>query len=112
ALPAQRQRHLALAFDQVEGGEMRADCLSEPLRVDHLLALISRLQHLQIAPRQELAGFGDVAGIAAELHAVFGGAERGGADALAGWQQRPRQRAGIEAAPYGAAEAAPHVAEV
>src|SRR5262249_45369710 len=37
-LPAQRERHLALAFDEIEGGEMRADRLGELVRIDALLA--------------------------------------------------------------------------
>ena len=82
--PAQRERHLALALDEIEGDEMRADRLGELIRIDTLLADIGRLQNLQIASRQKLAGLADIAGIAAELHAVFGGSERGGADALAG----------------------------
>ena len=46
------------------------------------------------------------------MHAVFGGPKGGGADAFAGRQQRPWQRAGIDPPPNGAAEPAPHVAEV
>ena len=53
-----------------------------------------------------------VAGVAGELHAVFGGAERGGADAFAGRQQRPGQRAGVDALADRLAEPAAHVAEV
>src|SRR5262249_42285380 len=68
--------------------------------------------NLQIASRQKLAGLADVAGIAAELHAVFGGSERGGADALAGREQRPWQRTGIDARADRTAETASHVAEV
>src|SRR4030042_1351521 len=47
----------------------------------------------KLLPRQQLPGIGDEAGIAGELHAVFGGTERGGADTLARGQQRPGQRA-------------------
>src|SRR5262249_62210994 len=54
----------------------------------------------------------DVAGIAAELHAVCGGPERGCADALAGREQRPWQHAGIDARADRATEPASHVAEV
>src|SRR5262245_39323026 len=91
---------------------MRADRLGELIRIDTLLADIGRLQNLQIASWQKLAGLADVAGIAAELHAVLGGAERGRADALAGREQRPWQRAGIDARADRAAETASHVAEV
>ena len=73
---------------------------------------IGRLQHLQIAPRQQRARIGDGAGVAGKLHAVFGGAERGGADAFAGRQQRPGQRAGVEPLAQRVAEPAAHVAEV
>ena len=73
---------------------------------------IGRLQHLQIAARQQRAGIGDGAGVAGKLHAVFRGAERGGADAFAGRQQRPGQGAGVEALAHRVAEPAAHVAEV
>src|SRR5207245_5441258 len=102
--PAQCERHVALAFDEIEGGEMRSDRLGDLIRIDALLADIGRLQNLQIASRQKLAGLGDVAGITAELHAVFGGPERGCTDALAGREQRPWQRAGIDARTDCAAE--------
>src|SRR5262249_25318491 len=92
-LPAQRKRHFALALDQIEGGEVRADRFGELVGVDRFLAEVRRLQNLEITPRQKLARFRDVAGISTELHAVFGGAERGGADALAGGDKRPGQRA-------------------
>src|SRR5581483_704531 len=49
------------------------------------------LQDLEIAARQELAGVADVAGVARELHAVLGGAERRRADAFAGRKKGPRQ---------------------
>ena len=52
-----------------------------------------RLHDLQIAARQQRAGIGNGAGVAGKLHAVFGGAERGGANAFAGRQQRPWERA-------------------
>src|SRR6516165_2582834 len=52
APPAQRERHLALALDEIEGGEMRADRLGELIRIDTLLADIGRLENLQIASRQ------------------------------------------------------------
>src|SRR5499427_3955160 len=80
---------------------MRADRLGELIRIDALLADIGRLQNLQIASWQKLAGLADVAGIAAELHA-----------ALAGREQRPWQRAGIDARADRAAETASYVAEV
>ena len=91
---------------------MAADRVGERLRVDDLLALKRRLDDLQIAPRQQPARIGDVAGVAAELHAVGRSAQRGGADAFAGRQQRPGQRAGIDAPAYGVAEPASHVAEI
>ena len=77
---------------------MLPDRLGKRRRVDHLTAFIGRLQHLQVPPRQQLARLGNVAGIAGELDAVFGGAERRRADAFAGRQHRPRQGAGIELA--------------
>ena len=112
AKPAQRQRDLGLAFDEVESGEMPANRRRELVGIDCFLADIGRLQHLQIAPRQERAGIGDGAGVAGKLHAVFGSAQRRGADAFAGRQQRPGQRAGVEALAHRVAEPASHVAEV
>src|SRR6516165_5478802 len=110
--PAQRQRHLALAFYEIERREMRTDGSGEALGVNDLAAFAARLQHLHIAPRQELAGFGDVAGVAVELHAVLGGAERGRANALARRQARPWQVARIDAPANGEAQPAAHVAEI
>ena len=111
-LPAQRKRDLALALDQVEGGEVGADRLGKRSRVNLLFADEGRLQHLEIAPRQELARLGNIAGIAGELHAVLRGTERSSADTFAGRQERPRQRAGIDADADRASEPAAHVAEV
>ena len=54
----------------------------------------------------------DVAGIAGKLHAVFGGAERRGADAFAGRQYRPREAPAVDARADGAAEPRSHIAEV
>src|ERR1700730_120960 len=112
ASPTQRQGHLALAFDEIKSGEMRTDGLGQYRRIDHLAALISGLQDLQIAPWQQFARLGDVAGIAAELDAVLGCTERGRPNAFAGRQHRPRQRAALNAAMESAAEAAPHIPEV
>jgi len=56
ASPTERQGHLALAFDEIKSGEMRTDGLGQCLGIDHLAALISRLQDLQIAPWQQFAG--------------------------------------------------------
>src|SRR6185437_8784120 len=75
-------------------------------------ALERRLQHLKIAPRQQCAGRGDVAGIAGELNRVFGSAERGGADAFASRQHRPRKRTLLDALADGAAEPRAHIAEI
>src|SRR5262245_43666864 len=81
-LPAQSERHLTLAFDQIEGGEVRLDCLGKRGRIDDVLALVGRLQHLQIPPRQQLTWLRDVARIARELHAVFRSPQRSGTDAF------------------------------
>ena len=59
-----------------------------------------------------IPGIGDEARIAAELHAVFGGAERGRADAFAGRQQRPRELALGDLAPDRGAEPPAEVAEI
>ena len=91
---------------------MAADRCRKLVRVDGLIADERRLQHLQIAPRQQYAGVGDGRGVAGELHAVFRGAKRGGADAFAGRQQRPGQGAGVESPPERVPEPASHVAEV
>src|SRR5262249_49487665 len=71
ALPAERERELTLAIRYVERGEMAADRRGKLFRVDDLLAHIWRLQHLQIAPRQQRGRARDVARVAAELHAVL-----------------------------------------
>src|SRR5947207_8652032 len=89
ALPAEGERDLALLLD-VEGDDVAADRLRDLLRIDGLLADVRRLQDLQIAARQQHAGRRDVTRVAAELHAVFGRAQRGGADAFVRRQQRPR----------------------
>src|SRR4051812_474168 len=60
-LPAQSESHLALAFDQVEAGEVRLDRLGERCGIDDVLALEARLQHLQVPPRQQLARLRNVA---------------------------------------------------
>ena len=112
ATPAQGKRDVGFAIDQVERGEVRADRGRELVGIDRLFADIGRLQHLQIAPRQQRARIGDGAGVPGELHAVFGSTERGRTDALAGGKQRPRQRAGVEPLAQRLAEAAAHVAEI
>ena len=89
-----------------------ADRGGELVGIDGLAALKRRLQHLKIAPRQQRAGRRDVAGIAGELHAVFGSAERGGADAFARRQHRPAERATVDTLADGAAEPRAHVAEI
>src|SRR5712691_789771 len=111
ALPAEGERDLALLLD-VEGDDVAADRLRDLLRIDGLLADVRRLQDLQIAARQQRAGRRDVARVAAELHAVFGRAERGGADAFVRGQQRPGKRPGVDAGADGTAEAAAEVAEI
>src|SRR5258708_15767150 len=90
---------------------MRADLFGEPVRIDDLVADIGGWQNLQIPSRQKLSGLGDVAGIAAELHAVFRSPKSGGADAFARRAQRPWQRTRIDTRPNGAPEPASHVAE-
>src|SRR5882672_5055274 len=112
ALPAQRERGLGLALDQVESREVGADGASERVGVDALAAGVVRLQHLQVAPRQKRARVGDVDGVAGELHAVLGRAERGGADALARRQQRPGQGTRVELVAQRQPEQPAHIAEV
>src|SRR5262249_18569572 len=75
-------------------------------------AFIGRLQNLQVAPWQELTRLGDIAGVAAELHAVLGGPERGGTNAFAGRQQRPRQCVIVDTAADRAPEPPTHIAEI
>src|SRR5215470_8897210 len=111
-LPAQCQGDLALAFDQIEGGEVRFDRFGECRGIDDVLALVGGLQHLQIPSWQQLAWLGDVAGIAGELNAVFGSAERGGSDALAGGEQRPGQCTLVDLTPDRLTQPATHVAEI
>src|SRR5262249_62236698 len=62
--------------------------------------------------RQYLARRGNVAGIAGKLYAVFGSAERGRANALAGGQDRPGQGVAVNARANGAAERAAESAEI
>ena len=112
-MPGQRSASaISRSPSDVERRDVAADRRGELVGIDGLLADERRLQHLQIAPRQQRAGRRDVAGIAGELHAVFGGAERGGADAFAGRQHRPGQRARVDALADGAAEPRAHVAEI
>src|SRR6266545_4004523 len=91
---------------------MRLDRLSECGGIDDVRALVGRLQHLQIPSRQQLAWLRDVARIAGELDAVFGGAQRSCSDALASSKQRPWQRALVDLAPDGLAEPQTHVTEI
>src|SRR5512141_552695 len=71
-----------------------------------------RLQHLQVAPRQELARLRHEHRVARKLHAVLGSAESRGADALAGGQQPPGQAPRLQSLLKGETQTAPEVAEV
>ena len=84
AAPAESERHLGLPLDHVEGGEMLADRRGNLARIESARQVNVRLHHLQVLARQKLARLRHVHRVAGELHAVLGGAERGGADALAG----------------------------
>src|SRR5262245_45501644 len=112
AAPAQRERYLTGTFLQIEIGEVAAYGAGKLRRNDLLAAFVGWLQHLQVLARQQVAGARDVDGVAGELHAVLGCSDRGGADTLPGRQQRPRQRAFIEAARDGRAQQLSHVAEL
>src|SRR5262249_38054284 len=111
-LPAQSECDFALALDEIESREMGADRVREPVCIDHLVTDTGGLQNLQVPSRQKLARFGDVAGVAAELHAIFGGPEGGSTDAFPGRRERQWQRPEIDPCPNGAAEPAAHIAEV
>ena len=106
-MPGQRKASAtSRSSADVEGDEMGADRPGE-LSGSMSSRCERRLQHLQIAPRQQHAGRRDVARVAGELHAVFRGAERGGADAFARRQQRPGQRARSDASRGWRGPAAP-----
>ena len=112
-MPVQRSASaISRSVSTVERRHVAADRGGELFRIDRLLADKRRQQHLQVAARQQHAGRRDVAGIAGELHAVFGSAERGGADAFARRQHRPWKRALRDALADGAAEPRAHVAEI
>src|SRR5690242_16729027 len=68
AAPAQRQRDLRLPLLEVEFLEMPVDRGGQLLRVHFTMEMRPRLQHLQVAPGQQLAGGGYVYGVAGELH--------------------------------------------
>src|SRR5262249_34955016 len=91
---------------------MRAYGLRERLGVDALCAGVRGLEHLKVAPGKQRPGVGDVDRVARELHAVLGGSQRRGADALARRQQRPGQGARVEPAPERRPQEAAEVAEV
>ena len=111
--PAQRQRDLGIGFRHLERLAVGDDRLGERLGVDLFADFIRRRHDLKVAARQQLAGGRDIAGVAAQLDAVFGRAERGGANAFARRQERPGQKlAGVHLAADGLAEALAHVAEV
>ncbi len=112
ARPAERQRHLGLALDEIEGREMAADRLCHARRVDLAAERDPGLQHLEVLARQEPAGIGDVDGVARELHAVLRGSDRRGADALARRQHRIRQGALIDALAQRLSESLAQIAEI
>ena len=112
ALPVEGQRDVDGRVLHLEGLAVRDDRLAQRLRVDLVAEFIQRLQYLQIPPRQEHAGIGDVARVAGKLDGVFRGAERGGADALARRQQRPREASRRDLAGDGRTKAFAEIAEV
>ena len=112
ALPAERERHFRLALLQVECLEVAADRLRHARRVDIAGQRNVGLQDLQVLARQERGGIRDVDRVAGELHAVFGRADGGRADALARGQQHIGKLSGIDALPHREPEALAEVAEV
>ena len=111
SFPAQGERRLAFALDEIESLEVFADRIRKLLGIDVLLADVGRLQHLQVFPGQERPRTRDVDRVAAQLDAVLGGSEGRGADALAGRQQRPGQGAGVHLSSQCAAQQEPQVSE-
>src|SRR5260221_8547023 len=109
---AKRERHLGVALGHVERSKLLWDGGRHRRGFQGPLEAYRWLQHLQVFPRQELAGLRYVDRIAGELHAVFGGAESGGADALAGRQQLPGELLLLDLAAQRHAEAPAKVAEV
>ena len=68
--------------------------------------------NLQVLARQKYTRFGYEGRVAAELHAVFGGTEHGGAQALAGRQQRPGQHTLVKPGADRFSEQLSQIAEV
>src|SRR5712692_2802431 len=110
AAPAEGERDFGFTFHDIERLEVGRNGPGDLVRVDALVERDRRLQHLEIPARQQLAGLRDIHRVARELHAVLGGAERGGADALAGRQYFPRQF--TETFSKGEAKAPPQVAKI
>ncbi len=84
--PTQGKRDFAIAVGQIESDQMLADGPSQRVGLDDFLAEVFGLNNLQIPPRQQNAGIGNVARVSAELHTVGGGAQRRRPDAFAGRQ--------------------------
>ena len=91
---------------------MGGDRLGEPSGIDLFAEFERRLHHLQVAPWQQHARVGNIAGVAGELDAVFGGAERRGANAFVRRQQRPRESPGRDPLADGGTKPAAHVVKI
>src|SRR6267143_1497518 len=59
-LPAQCERRFAFTFDKIEGLEVLANGLSQPIGVDGVVASVGRLHYLQIFFGQQLSRIRDV----------------------------------------------------
>ena len=112
APPPECEGHFALPLDAVEGGEMFADGPGDRAGVDVFLEFDRGQEHLKVAPRQKHTRVRNEGGVAAQLHAVLGGAQRRCPHALTGGQQRPGQGAGINTATHREAEPPAHVAKI
>ena len=100
------------AFHQVVPREGAAQGLRHSRCIDLITKLQRQRHDLQVLARQEHARLRDEGGVAAELHAVFRGAQHRGAYAFTRRQHGPRQRAGVQALAQGLAKELAEVAKV
>src|SRR5581483_11100981 len=112
SLPAESERNFVLAFRQVEGSEVVLNGARKLVRIYFAGQAVGRLEDLQVFARQQRSRIGNIKRVAAQLHAVFRRAERRGAYAFAGRQERPGQRALLYLRAQRGAEQPAEIAEI